>query len=77
MPAKLGPWGVIIGVIAVVLIVLSLLFLTQQVQDAPIPTPTGPVPVVTAEIMSEPSITTDESDTDATEDATIEATADN
>jgi hypothetical protein len=75
MPVKLGPWGVIIGVIAIVLIVLSLLFFTRQVQDAPVPTPTGPVPVLTAEITSEPSDATDESDVEATEDATVEATA--
>lgn len=86
MPVRLRTWGVIIGFIAVVLIVLSLLFFTRQVQEAPVPTPTGPVPVVTGEITPEDEAAvdaTEEADSDATQDveateaATAEATADN
>ena len=66
MPVKLRTWGVIIGGIAVVLIVLSLLFLTQQVQDAPVPTPTGPVPVVTGEVMSEATPVPDDTESEST-----------
>ena len=75
MPVKLRTWGVIIGVIAVVLIVLSLLFFTQQVQDAPIPTPTGPVPVVTAEVMSEATPSDDDTEAESTEAPDVESTA--
>lgn len=75
MPVKLRTWGVIIGGIAVVLIVLSLLFLTQQVQDAPVPTPTGPVPVVTGEVMSEATPVPDDTESESTESPTVELTA--
>ena len=75
MPVKLGPWGVVIGAIALVVIVLSLLFFTQQVQDAPVPTPTGPVPVVTAEITPERDLSTDEASGEETDTPTLEATA--
>lgn len=77
MPVRLRTWGVIIGFIAVVLIVLSLLFFTRQVQDAPVPTPTGPVPVVTGEVTPEDEAAvdaTEEADTDATQDADTETT---
>jgi hypothetical protein len=73
MPAKLGPWGVIIGIIAIVLIVLSLLFFTRQVQQAPVPTPTGPVPVVTAEITPETTSSADDLEVNATQDADDDA----
>jgi|GEM_PF-6660334 len=74
MPVKLRTWGVIIGGIAVVLVVLSLLFLTQQVQDAPVPTPTGPVPVVTGEVMSEATPVPDDTESESTEAPTVEST---
>ena len=77
MPVKLGPWGVIIGGIALVVIVLSLLFFTRQVQDAPVPTPTGPVPAVTAEITPETDLSTreaDETSAEETETPLLEAT---
>lgn len=78
MPVKLGPWGIIIGGIAIVVIVLSLLFFTQQVQDAPVPTPTGPVPTVMGEATPESSLATDTAGSESTEEATesaLEATA--
>jgi hypothetical protein len=74
MPVKLRTWGFIIGAIAVVAVVLSLLFLTQQVQDAPIPTPTGPVIAVTAEITPDRLTPTDDAEADSSATPAAEAT---
>lgn len=73
MPANARVWGAVIAVVAIILIVLSFMVLTQQIQNAPVPTPTGDIPTVTVEKTQDSERTSEAVDGTATPEATAES----